>query len=262
MQELSQISQLANQLTMYAGQKLVAGFDQIKSVLTKADHSFVTQFDTDIERYFVSEIKPAFPSHNIQGEEGSDVSNQSPFTWHLDPLDGTSNFILGIPLFGSMIAVTDQTEPIVSSVSNPLAQLDFLAVSDQPLQINGGLYQPPKELPLNQITVVCDSGKTKEGRVALLQFLENQLDKVRSVRLPGNVSNHLNPLASPQPTISIIMDAPGHDVMPIAFCFQKAGYTNLNRQGLPWSTKDHDLFSIPSYLTKNYRHYITNHFRA
>ena len=72
---------------------------------TKPDRTFVTQADTAIERLIRERIGDAFPDHGLVGEEYGDGGGDAPVRWYIDPIDGTHNFIRGVPLFGTLLAV-------------------------------------------------------------------------------------------------------------------------------------------------------------
>lgn len=86
----------------------------------KSDRSFVTKADSEAEVAIVAEIRAHFPEHGILGEEGGEQATGSDYAWVIDPLDGTSNFVNGIPLFSASIAVTHKEEPVVAVVHNPV----------------------------------------------------------------------------------------------------------------------------------------------
>ena len=88
-------------------------------ISTKPDKSFVTQADTEIERMIRGRLLDAFPDHGLIGEEyGSEAADAS-IRWYIDPIDGTHNFIRGIPLFGTLLAVERDGELQAAVLSAP-----------------------------------------------------------------------------------------------------------------------------------------------
>jgi histidinol-phosphatase len=86
---------------------------------TKPDRSFVTQADTAIERMIRERLHAAFPDHGLVGEEyGTDAGDAS-VRWYIDPIDGTHNFIRGVPLFGTLLAVERDGELQAGVLSAP-----------------------------------------------------------------------------------------------------------------------------------------------
>ena len=88
-------------------------------VQAKDDGSFVTDVDREIERRIRERLGRSFPDHGIVGEElGSDAAT-APVRWYLDPIDGTHNFMRGVPLFATLLAVECGGETQVGVVSAP-----------------------------------------------------------------------------------------------------------------------------------------------
>lgn len=82
----------------------------------------VTNADQRSEEYLKVAIREKFPQHGILSEEGGILSkSDSPFVWVLDPLDGTSNFMNGLPLFAVSIGVLWKRYPVVGSIYVPVS---------------------------------------------------------------------------------------------------------------------------------------------
>ncbi|MBI4497648.1 MAG: inositol monophosphatase [Chloroflexi bacterium] len=81
------------------------------------ERSPVTAADRDAEAMLRAAITREFPSHSILGEEGEDLAlHDEAFLWVLDPLDGTTNFINGLPLFGVSIGVLYEGMPVAAAI--------------------------------------------------------------------------------------------------------------------------------------------------
>ena len=72
---------------------------------TKPDRTFVTIADTEVETRIRSRIADAFPDHGIIGEEFGTEGAEASVRWYIDPIDGTHNYIRGVPIFATLIAV-------------------------------------------------------------------------------------------------------------------------------------------------------------
>lgn len=112
---------LAVALTLAAEADLIA-MDRYHSqdlgIQLKADKSIVTDADTRVERYVRDHLAEARPDDAVLGEEyGSEGASAR--KWIIDPIDGTSNFARGVPIWGSLIALTVDDEPVVGVVSAP-----------------------------------------------------------------------------------------------------------------------------------------------
>jgi histidinol-phosphatase len=89
------------------------------TIETKPDRTFVTQADTSIERLIRERLADAFPDHGLVGEEYGVESGDASVRWYIDPIDGTHNFIRGVPLFGTLLGVERDGELQASVMSAP-----------------------------------------------------------------------------------------------------------------------------------------------
>ncbi len=94
---------------------------------TKPDRTFVTQADTAIERQIRTQITRAYPDHGLVGEEYGTQPGNGSIRWYIDPIDGTHNFMRGVPLFGTLLAVEEDGEIVVGVMSAPALGQRWLA---------------------------------------------------------------------------------------------------------------------------------------
>ncbi len=85
----------------------------------KPDQSFVTVADQEIEREIRGRILAQFPDHGLVGEEYGEEAAGAATRWYIDPIDGTHNYIRGVPLFGTLLAVEHDGEVQVGVLSAP-----------------------------------------------------------------------------------------------------------------------------------------------
>jgi histidinol-phosphatase len=88
-------------------------------ISTKPDRSFVTEADRSIERIIRERIHARWPDHGFVGEEYGEEAGASSTRWYIDPIDGTHNYIRGIPLFGTLLALEVDGELQVGVASAP-----------------------------------------------------------------------------------------------------------------------------------------------
>jgi myo-inositol-1(or 4)-monophosphatase len=98
------------------------------AVETKADRSPVTVADRGAEEMMRAAIAKRFPDHGIIGEEYGSERAEAEFVWVLDPIDGTKSFITGVPLWGTLIGLLHQGQPILGCIHQPV--LNQLMVGD------------------------------------------------------------------------------------------------------------------------------------
>jgi histidinol-phosphatase len=85
----------------------------------KPDRTFVTEADRAIERLLRDRIRNLYPDHGFVGEEFGDEAGSAGARWYIDPIDGTHNFIRGIPLFGTLLAIEVDGEIQIGVMSAP-----------------------------------------------------------------------------------------------------------------------------------------------
>jgi len=139
----------ATRLAHNAGEYIFAAYVQPPVVQFKppgpgeAPHSNpVSATDRAVEHLVREGIAAEFPDHVIIGEEhGASIGRQSPFTWVIDPVDGTTNFINGLPLFAASIGVLYRGWPVAGAIwcscSHTFAPGTYHACAGGPLQFSG-----------------------------------------------------------------------------------------------------------------------------
>jgi histidinol-phosphatase len=88
-------------------------------ISTKPDRTFVTDADQAIERLLRERIAAAYPGHGLVGEEYGTETGAGSVRWYIDPIDGTHNFMRGVPLFGTLLGVEHDGELVVGVMSAP-----------------------------------------------------------------------------------------------------------------------------------------------
>ncbi|RME13620.1 MAG: histidinol-phosphatase [Ardenticatenia bacterium] len=102
-----------------AGRLTLGYFQTNVHVETKADASPVTIADREAEALLRRLIERTYPDHGIIGEEHGEKPARSAYTWVLDPIDGTKSFITGVPLYGTMVALLQEGEPVLGVLFFP-----------------------------------------------------------------------------------------------------------------------------------------------
>lgn len=105
-----------------------AGFRDPGAVTFKRPGQPVTSVDTAIEAEARRRLAVRFPGHAIEGEEGGGEPRAGIPTWHIDPIDGTMNFVRGIPFFSVSIGVSMDGRVLAGAVLDPLRDELFHAV--------------------------------------------------------------------------------------------------------------------------------------
>lgn len=114
------------------------GNPQHLEIESKAHNDFVTNVDRAAEEAIIATIKKSYPKHSIMAEEsGVMVGEDADYQWVIDPLDGTTNFMRGIPHFCVSIALTVKGVPHHAAIYDPLRDELFTASRGAGAQLNG-----------------------------------------------------------------------------------------------------------------------------
>lgn len=109
--------------------------------IAKDDDSPVTKADREIEEIIRAEIEKKFPEHGIIGEEYGTKNSDAEFVWVLDPIDGTSSFIIGRPIFGTLIALAHHKKPILGIMNQPITGERWIGIDGEGSWFNGKKIQ-------------------------------------------------------------------------------------------------------------------------
>jgi myo-inositol-1(or 4)-monophosphatase len=103
----------------------------------KGEHDLVTAADRASEKLIVERLQATFPSHHIMAEEGGETAGSSGYRWYVDPLDGTTNFAHGFPVYNVTLALEHNGELIVGVVADPTRHEFFTAERGAGAFLNG-----------------------------------------------------------------------------------------------------------------------------
>ena len=112
-----------------ASKNLIRDFGEVEQlqVSQKGPGDFVTASDKKVEKILIEELQKARPGYSILSEEIGEINNDNPFRWIIDPIDGTSNFLHGIPHFAISIGLEHNKEIIAGIIYDPIKDEMFTA---------------------------------------------------------------------------------------------------------------------------------------
>ena len=159
-----------------------------ETIRQKLGHfDIVTEADLASERFILSELRAAFPNHGIISEETNQRFSDAEWVWIVDPLDGTTNFSHGLPIYGVNIALAQNAYPLLGVTYEPANNRTYWAVRGQGAWRREGNAETP--LHVSEIneprSAVLATGfqysRTDAGRVRHAEFaiLDNLTQSVR-----------------------------------------------------------------------------------
>lgn len=147
-----------------SGKILMEGFGRHLDIKVKENHrSIVTQFDKAAEERIKSIIRERFPEHRIIGEESGDNRKDSEYTWVIDPLDGTTNFSMGSPLFNTAIGVAKGSDIVMGGVLIPFTGELFFAEKGKGATLNGKPIRVSREKELSNLVLLYCHGSDDDS---------------------------------------------------------------------------------------------------
>ncbi|NQU99128.1 MAG: inositol monophosphatase [Parcubacteria group bacterium] len=146
---------------------------------TKADLRTVA--DTESEKAILKILKKEFPEYNIWSEERDYIDKKSEYTFVIDPLDGSMNFITGIPYFSVSIALLKNDEPIIAVVYNPTTNDIYYAEKNKGAYLNNKKISVNSESDIEKCSVVYITGY--EHPRSYFPKLVSNLDKLKIKRV-------------------------------------------------------------------------------
>ena len=153
-----------------AARPLIRDFNEVEQlqVSVKGPADFVTRADRRTEEILFEELKRARPGYGFILEEGEDVAGDGEHAWIIDPIDGTTNFIHGIPHFAMSIALKKGEEIVSALIYNPVADEMFLAEKGGGAFLNNRRIRCSARKGLGQAVIV--NGCPHRGRADLARF--------------------------------------------------------------------------------------------
>ena len=137
-QDLARAARVASQAARAAGAFLMKHAGQPHAVRTKRSAiDLVTAIDRASEQLIRRRLEAVYPTFGVLGEEHGLRRAQAPYRWIVDPLDGTMNFVHGVPLFGVSIALYRRATPLVGVIYDPMRRELFVAVKGRGASLNG-----------------------------------------------------------------------------------------------------------------------------
>lgn len=174
-----------------ASQIASSNFNKVSGISKGDDNNQVlTQTDIEVGKLLVDLLQKEFPTYNVIDEETGVFDKNSEFTWVIDPIDGTSNYAVGVPNYGTMIGLLKDDKPIAGGISLPFYHEICIAEKSQGAFCNGEKLSVTKEKDLLSVLVAYQIDghqenpdfTRKEGKV----FAEIALN-IRNLRNSGTV---------------------------------------------------------------------------
>lgn len=216
-------------------------------VTFKTRKDLVTVADVESEKKIVSIIAENFPDHGIMGEELPAYQSDSLYKWIIDPIDGTTNYVAGIPLFSVCIALCYNNDPILAVIYDPLRDELFCAEKDKGAYLNGQRITVSNTSHLEDCVVsYCRSYHPHDEVIEEgLRIYKALLPRVRAMRQFGGCVLDFCYVASGRldATITPLTDSPKLEYPGGCLMVNEAGGISTDFSGKRWDWKSENLIS-------------------
>jgi myo-inositol-1(or 4)-monophosphatase len=177
---------LAEEAARVAAAELMSRFGgQVGGIRVKSTPTdLVSEADESAERAIRALLAQRRPDDAILGEEGG-ATGSGELRWIVDPLDGTINYLYGIPVFAVSIAVEDDQGTIAGVVLDPLRDECFAALRSGPATLNGTVIEYERRGDLSQAMVATGFSYDAAIRSRQAEVLQGLLPRVRDIRRAG-----------------------------------------------------------------------------
>jgi myo-inositol-1(or 4)-monophosphatase len=187
---LHQIIDLAKRTGLFQKENLLRTDLQIDTKSTGID--LVTEIDKRSDEMITSFLKANFPEHSLLAEESGTHDMKSDFTWVIDPLDGTTNFSQGLPIFAVSIALQYRGQTMLGVVYSPVIDDLFYAIRGKGAYRNGNRMKvSSKEVLYDAVLATGFPYDIAKHPVNNLAYFNSLAPKTRAIRRFGAASYDL-----------------------------------------------------------------------
>jgi myo-inositol-1(or 4)-monophosphatase len=184
------------QVAREAGALLKRHFLARVAIEYKGDADLVTVADRESETLIVGRIRERFPKHDILGEEGTRSETGAEFKWYIDPLDGTTNFAHGFPVFCVSMGLERRGERIAGVLYDPTRDELFAAEKGGGAALNGKPIHVSKVAKLNEALVATGFPSHKRHKNPNIHFYHQITLRTHGARRAGSAALDLASVAS------------------------------------------------------------------
>jgi len=235
------------QLARDACALLMSFFGKV-SVEYKGEADLVTQADRASETLIVERIRKQWPDHDLLGEEGSRTENGSDYRWYIDPLDGTTNFAHGYPVFCMSLGLDYRGERIAGVIFDPTRDEMFAAAKGSGAQLNGRPIRVSRTALLKESLIATGFPSHKRHKNPNIHFYHQLTLRSHGVRRAGSAALDLCYVACGRYDAFWEFNLNPWDTAAGVLIVQEAGGTVTNFAGGPFSIDSAQVLASNSLL--------------
>ncbi|MFN8497538.1 MAG: inositol monophosphatase family protein [Anaerolineae bacterium] len=218
-----------------AGRIAVAYRGQVETK-SKGLRNVVTEADFLCQAEIKRQISAAFPDHRFLAEETDNTpGGASELCWVIDPIDGTTNYSYGLPVFCTSIALTYRDVPLVGVVYDPLRDEMYAAERGRGATLNGRAIRVSERTALVDALVGLEWASDPPLRLETVRRLDPLATRCMTVRSPGAAALSLAYVAAGALDVYFNVKLSAWDVAAGCLLIEEAGGRVSDLRGGPWS---------------------------
>lgn len=199
-----------------------------------------SSLDNEADKIIIDLITSRHPGHNMLTEETGQIDNGSPYTWVVDPLDGSSNYVNHNPFFAVSICLAYENTPITGVIFAPFIEELCVARKNHGCTLNG---RPVKVSDTDSIAkgyvVGCPGGDLNNDRFSLSSYVLNKA--MKDFRKMGSAAIESYTVSSGRVDAFVTLNISPWDIAAGALCVQEAGGVVTDYDGKPWGLTKSDV---------------------
>ncbi|MBN2721985.1 MAG: inositol monophosphatase [Campylobacterales bacterium] len=233
------MTEILKSIALQAGEIVKKGFAASKDISHKGVVDLVTQYDVQTEQFLIQELKKHFSDYMLIGEEShDDTIVSSGKAIYIDPIDGTTNFIHGLPHLAISIGIWENSIPIAGIVYNPILNEIFWAQKDKGAYCNGVKLSVSPQNTLQQALIGTGFPYAKVNKGIeyewVIKCMTNLLPNIQDIRRYGAAALDLCYLAQGKLDAFYEIDLKPWDVAAGILILQEAGGQVSDSSGKPY----------------------------
>lgn len=224
--KIEELSAFALEMATASEKATLSHFRQRLKIDNKLDDGFdpVTEGDRQAEQIMRAMIEARYPNHSIHGEEFGKKQGSEPYTWVLDPIDGTRSFIAGTMTWTTLIALEFEEKPVIGVMHQPYVGETFYGTPEGAWLLRAG---NKKRLQVNPAPDLANAfGTTTAPHLydtpRKEKFLNNMRGALRNVRYDAD-AYFFSLLAAGHVDIALDADLQAYDIAPLIPIIEGAG---------------------------------------
>jgi fructose-1,6-bisphosphatase/inositol monophosphatase family enzyme len=215
-EELKELERKASQALVATGAFIMEHWLDPHNISYKNERDSATEIDVQAEEMLRKALTEIYPSAGFIVEEGQSTQGDE-YSWVIDPIDGTKQFVSQMPLFNTQFALLYKNEPVMGAIYNPVSKQLFSASKGCGVRINGIDVHPTIDRPASESIIDIDFGGNTETLGKRMQILEQLISSFYRVRMFAGIFGNYMTTGALDGTLTLgrinIYDYAPHDIV-------------------------------------------------